>query len=91
MAKHKKSTKDLRKQKISPFNDYWGKYNSILLIAGLVLLSIGYFLMAQGPWYSYLSLSISPIILLFAYLVVIPLSIIIKKRNTKNSNDISTS
>ncbi|MCX7798065.1 MAG: DUF3098 domain-containing protein [Melioribacter sp.] len=80
----RKSTKDT-KQKISPFKDYWQKNNYIILITGLIFIIIGYILMAQDPWYNPLSLSVSPIVLLIAYLIIIPLSIIFTKKNSKKN------
>ncbi len=86
MTKSKRHTKTINKQKISPFNDYWGKYNYFILLTGLILLVLGYILMAQNPWDNPISLSISPIVLLIAYIVIFPLSIIIKKGRSKKNN-----
>ncbi|MEJ5352246.1 MAG: hypothetical protein WHS65_11720 [Melioribacteraceae bacterium] len=88
MAKTKKLGKEQSKQKTSPFKDYWNKHNYILLITGLIVLIIGYILMAQSPWYNPISLSLSPIVLLLAYIVIIPLSIIITRKKSRNNNDI---
>lgn len=89
MAKTKKSIKESIKQKDSPFKDYWEKYNYLLLYFGMAVLVLGYILMAQNPWDNPISLSISPIVLLIAYIVVIPLSIIYKK-NKKNTKENTT-
>jgi uncharacterized membrane protein YesL len=80
MAKVKRQ--NLRKNKtfISPFKNYWGKENYIFLGIGIVLLIIGYIVMGQGEWDNSLSLTLSPIILIIAYLVFFPLSIFYKKK-----------
>lgn len=89
MAKAKKIVKEQSKPKTSPFKDYWDKHNYIILITGLIVLAVGYVLMAQSPWYNFISLSVSPIVLLLAYVIIIPLSIIITKKKSRNNNDIS--
>jgi preprotein translocase subunit Sss1 len=80
MSKIKKSSKESSKVKNVPFHDYWEKFNYILFIAGIGILIVGYVFMAQGPWDSFISLSISPIVLLSGYIIVIPLAILLNKR-----------
>ena len=53
----------------------FGKKNLYILGIGLGLLVIGYILMAQPPVNGFLSLTLSPIVLLIAYLIVIPIAI----------------
>jgi ABC-type Fe3+ transport system permease subunit len=80
----KKKQKKVRKIIESPFKDYWTKLNYIIFAVGLAVLVIGYFLMGQGPYYNPISLTISPIVLLIAYLILFPLSIFLKnKRKTE--------
>ena len=82
MAKVKKQ--NLRKSSfVSPFKNYWSKENYIFLAVGILLLFLGYALMAQGDWDSTLSLTLSPIVLIIAYLIVFPLSIFYKKKTEK--------
>lgn len=87
MAKVKKRVKSKTKKIESPFKNYWTKNNYFILIAGLGTLFLGYFLMNQGPWDNPLSLTVAPIILLIAYLVVFPLAIYYKKSPKNNEND----
>ncbi len=82
MAKVKKANSK-KNNFISPFNNYWNKENYIFLSIGIILLIIGYVVMAQGEWDNSLSLTLSPIILLIAYIIVFPLSIFYKKRGNK--------
>lgn len=78
MAKIQKSNKETKKSFYSPFLEYWSKMNYIFLFSGILVLILGYVLMAQAPWDGFLSLTLSPIILLIAYVVIIPFAIMIK-------------
>ncbi|MBU1102027.1 MAG: DUF3098 domain-containing protein [Bacteroidetes bacterium] len=79
MAKVIKKKKQ-NKRAISPFRIEWTKENYIIASIGLFLLIIGFFLMSQGPWDNPLSLSVSPVVLLIAYLIIFPLAILYKKK-----------
>jgi len=68
---------------VSPFKNYWSKENYIFLGVGILLLFVGYIFMAQGNWDSSISLTLSPIVLIIAYLIVFPLSIFYKKKLKK--------
>ncbi len=81
---HKKKTSLKGK---SPFTDFWGKENYIILAVGLILIVLGFFLMAQGPYDNPLSLSVSPVILVIAYIVVIPLSIVYRSKKEKEKTE----
>lgn len=88
MAKvKKKHRKPIKKQVESPFKNYWQKTNYTLLGAGLGVLILGFFLMSFGPWDNPISLTLSPLVLLIAYLVIFPLSILYKKKNNKSENN----
>jgi len=90
MPKEKRNVKQAGKIKTSPFKDYWNKYNYYTLYLGIGILIVGYFLMSQGPWDNPISRSISPIIILVAYLIVIPLSIIFKlPKRFRRETDVS--
>lgn len=80
----KRKQKTAKKILVSPFKDYWNKTNYIIFSVGILILLFGFFLMGQGPWDNPLSLSISPIVLLLAYLVIFPLAIFYRrKQNNK--------
>tara|TARA_X000001036_G_scaffold439414_1_gene490488 strand:- start:1386 stop:1610 length:225 start_codon:yes stop_codon:yes gene_type:complete len=55
------------------------KINYIVFITGLLLVIFGYILMGTGEVNSFQSLTLAPMMLFIGYLVVIPLSILIKK------------
>ena len=78
MAQARKIIKEQKKPAGSPFKDYWTKQNYMALIFSFLILIIGFGFMSMGSWDSTASLSISPVILLIAYLFLIPLSIFFK-------------
>jgi len=53
------------------------KSNYIVFFVGVFVITLGYILMATGGKNSPQSLSISPIVLLIGYLIIIPISIFI--------------
>lgn len=84
MAKVKKRVKGQKKVIESPFKNYWNKSNYTLLAVGIVILIVGFIFMLQGPWDNPLSLTLAPIVVLIAYLVILPLSIFYKKKPKDN-------
>ena len=52
------------------------KKNFILIAIGILLLVIGFFCLQQGPADNPVSLTVAPLILVLAYVVVIPLGIL---------------
>jgi len=59
------------------------KKNILIVAVGVLLLAIGFFCLAQGPSDNPVSLTVAPLILVFAYLVVVPFGILWggKKKN----------
>ena len=86
MTKVRKKIRSSSKSIGSPFKNYWNKTNYIIFGIGLALLLLGNFLMTRGPWDNPLSITGSPIVLIIAYLVVIPLSIFYKKKSSTNES-----
>lgn len=52
-----------------------GKMNFVILILALILLVLGYIIMAQNE------ITISPIILAIAYVIIIPIGLLYKPKN----------
>ncbi|MBD3393220.1 MAG: hypothetical protein GF418_13935 [Chitinivibrionales bacterium] len=52
--------------------------NFRILGLSVALLVLGYILLGQGPVYNHLSWTVAPLILVFVYCVLLPLSIIVK-------------
>ncbi|MCF7885735.1 MAG: DUF3098 domain-containing protein [Candidatus Marinimicrobia bacterium] len=63
------------------------KTNYIVFLVGVVVITLGFFLMATGGTNSPQSLTISPIVLLIGYLVLIPISIFIDGNKKNNSEE----
>jgi len=66
----------------------FGRLNLIVLLAGLVVIVLGYVFLGQGNAESFQSLTIAPILLLIGYLVLLPASILIrdpKKKSEKSA------
>jgi multidrug efflux pump subunit AcrB len=78
MVKLKKGT-----SKKPPFIEHLTFKNINYLIFGVAILVIiiGYFIMAKGGTYSFQSLTLAPIILLIGYLVIVPIAILYKKKD----------
>jgi len=82
MAKsiRKKGTVKVSKVLSSPFNIYWSKLNYVVLGLGLLLSILGYYFLSVKPWSSNVSLYLAPVILIVVYIILFPLSILIKKK-----------
>lgn len=59
----------------------FGKRNLLILSIGILTIIVGFVLMSQGPVDGFLSRTLAPIILVVAYLVIIPISIIAKNKD----------
>lgn len=89
MAKvvRKKTAKAIKKSYSSPFKIYWTADNYKLLIAGFLLVIIGFYFMSLGNWDSTSSLIISPLILGVAYFLIFPASIMFKKKKAEKEEE----
>jgi predicted tellurium resistance membrane protein TerC len=55
--------------------DFFTKKNMLWILAGTVLLVVGFFLLGQGPADNKIALNVAPIILIIAYAVILPIGI----------------
>ena len=63
------------------FNSWsYTKINYILFVSGILMIILGYIIMVTGETNSFQSLSLSPVILLIGYLILIPASLIYKEK-----------
>ena len=86
----KKNVKTSSKSLPSPFNMYWERTNYILFGLGAFLIILGFYFMGQGAWDSSSSLVISPILLFLGFVVVMPVSILYRKRSVEQiSNSVT--
>ncbi len=63
--------------------------NYIIFGIGILVLILGYFIMASGDTYSFRTLTIAPIVLLIGYLVIIPIAILYKKKDNNRKTGIN--
>lgn len=82
MAKKEKTEKrkTLFQNNVVPFS----KQNFIILAIGFLLILIGYYLMAIGGVDSFEAVTLAPIILFVAYVIIIPYAILKKFKNEKD-------
>jgi len=81
MAQQQRQTK--KRSDVLPF----GKKNLQVFIIGLILIVLGYIAMAQPPVNGFLSRTAAPLILLVAYLIVIPYAIFYGHFNNKKKSE----
>lgn len=59
------------------------KTNGILFGLAILFLILGYFALSRGPWNSFMSLTLAPILLVIGYCVLFPLAILYRKKKTE--------
>lgn len=64
----------------SPFKIYFDSTNYILLAVGIVALIVGFVLLSQKPWDTPSSLVAAPLILMAAYVIILPLALLYRKK-----------
>jgi hypothetical protein len=70
-----KKIKKYEKQTIIKRNINFGSINIKFLIFTIIIISIGFFIMSRGDR------TISPIVLTISYIILVPLSLLIKSKN----------
>jgi len=60
--------------------------NYIIFGIGLVMIILGYFVMAMGSVNSFQSLTLAPIMLFIGYLIIIPLALIYRDKSNQSRN-----
>lgn len=79
-----RSTKAVSSSKPRPFNMPFESKNINIILIGVGVIALGYFLMGSGDALSTVSLGISPWVLILGYLVVVPFGIMYGARRMKN-------
>ena len=74
----KKQFKEKPNVKVSQSWDF-SKLNYLIFTFGLISIFFGYIIMATGEVNSFQSLTLAPIFLFLGYIILIPISLIIKK------------
>lgn len=83
----KKPLRTTKKLLATPFSIYWKKENYLILVTGMILLIIGYFVMSIDPWNSTPAIVISPIILLIVYILIVPAAILYRKKGKADKTE----
>ena len=86
----KKNVKASAKSLPSPFNIYWERTNYLLFGLGMLLIILGFYFMSLGEWDSSSSLVVSPILLFLGFVVVMPASILYRKKAVVESEVVKT-
>ena len=73
------------KKENSPEAMIIGRKNLILFLIGLLAIVIAFILMAQPPVDGFLSRTLAPVILVIAYLVIIPIAIFIRDKKVEKT------
>jgi len=63
------------------------KWNYALFFIGLLVIIVGYILMDSGDLNSTQSLTVAPVVLLFGYLIIIPVAIMFQRRSRKEDEE----
>jgi hypothetical protein len=80
LQKEKKIKRQVTKNNTSlPLNSR----NYLLFLLGIFIIIIGYAALSQGPWNSFWSLTLAPILLVLGYCVIVPIAILYRKRNNQ--------
>ncbi len=79
MAKIEKSkpVRKLKKEDVFPF----GRENYLILLAGLIVIILGYLALSEKTVEGFLPLTAAPILLVLGYCVNIPVGIMYRKKN----------
>ena len=73
---------DKKQSKVVHLFEGWafGKTNYIIFFGGLLLIVIGYIIMALGEVNSFQSITLAPIMLFLGYVVAIPIALIYRSK-----------
>lgn len=69
------------KQQVKQEMNFVSKKNILLFLVGLVTIAVAFVLMAQPPVDGFLSRTLAPIVLLIAYLIIIPAAILVRDKS----------
>ncbi|MBX7151442.1 DUF3098 domain-containing protein [bacterium] len=80
MTTNLKKTSTVKKQTAKKSALPFTAENYYIFFAGILVIIIGYICMNTGPVYGAISMTIAPILVSIGYLVLIPLSILYRKK-----------
>ena len=59
--------------------DFFSNKNRLAILAGAILLVVGFYLLGRGPADNKVALNVAPFVLMLAYAVVLPIGILMSK------------
>ncbi len=59
--------------------DFFSNKNRLVILAGTVILVLGFFLLGREPADNKIALNVAPFVLMFAYAIVLPIGILMSK------------
>jgi len=75
-----KPAKKTKKEGVFPFE----RENYLILLAGIVVIILGYLALSEKTVEGFLPLTVAPILLVIGYCVIIPLGIMYRKKSAKD-------
>lgn len=61
--------------------------NYIIFAVGIFFIVVGYIALSKGPWNSFWSLTLAPILLIIGYCIAIPLAILYRKKKQETNQE----
>ena len=62
--------------------------NYILFAIGIGVLILGYIALSIGPWDSFMSLTLAPVLLVLAFCIIFPVAILYKKKIKQQDSEV---
>ncbi len=79
----KKKFRGSKKEKIFPYT----RENAVVLLVGLAVVVGGYVALSKGPWNSFWSLTLAPVLLVLGYCVIIPIGLMYQKKRPAQAGE----
>ena len=65
-----------KKEAVLPYT----RENYVLFFSGLLIILVGYLFLSKGPWNSFWSLTLAPVLLVVGYCVFLPVALLYQKK-----------
>jgi len=77
--KKKEKRQRFQKEHVFPYT----KENTVMFLFGFIVVVAGYICLSKGPWNSFWSLTLAPILLVVGYCVIFPIALLYQKKKQK--------
>jgi hypothetical protein len=68
-------------------HSFFSTKNFLVLGLSAVLIVVGFILLSQGPVDGFSSLTLAPLVLVIAYVIIVPIGILLPKSDKNSSGD----